>query len=252
MKLSVAIITLNEEENLPRTLAPLAGLADEIILLDSGSTDRTLEIARAAGAKLFQEPWKGYVEQKNSAFEKCSGEWILNIDADEALTPELAVEIRQKISGGGAINGYEIKRRTFYLGRLLKYAWQPDKKLRLVRRAASPRWEGLSIHESLKVAGRTAALNNYLIHYSYKDFNAHMETTCAFARIGAQSYYDKGRRAKASDFIIRPPFQLFKRLVLKRAFLDGVPGLLAAWSGALASYMKFAYLWELQNKKKED
>lgn len=250
MKLSVAIITLNEEENLPRSLAPLAGLADEIIVLDSGSTDRTLEIARAAGAKIFQEPWPGHVAQKNSALDKCSGQWILSLDADEVLSPELVDEIRAALERDDpAVNGYEINRRTFYLGRLLKYAWQPDFKLRLVRRAQKPLWTGLNPHDRLTVQGRSARLSAHLIHYSYKDFNAHMETTRNFARIGAQSYYDKGRRAKSADLIIRPPFQLFKRLILKRAFLDGVPGILAAISGAAHSYMKFAFLWELQNKK---
>lgn len=275
MKLSAALITLNEEDNLARTLEPLQGLADEIVIVDSGSTDRTLEIARAAGAKVFQEDWKGYVEQKNSAFAKCSGDWILNLDADEVLTPELAEEIRAKIAPGPAgstaptkdpdspdstglgspgpadVNGYSINRRTFYMGRLLKYAWQPDLKLRLVRRAASPRWVGREVHESLKVEGRTAPLANYLVHYSYKDFSAHMATTQKLAEVGAASYYARGRRARTSDFLLRPVFHLFKRLILKRAFLDGVPGLMAAWSGAVHSYMKMAFLWELQNKEKK-
>ena len=256
MKLSVAMITLNEEENLERTLAPLAGLAKglevEIIIVDSGSTDGTLEIARQAGAKIFQEDWKGYVEQKNSAFEKCSGEWILNIDADELLSPELVEEIRAKIAAGPSlVNGYAVKRRTFYMGRLLKYAWQPDVKPRLARRAASPRWVGQDVHESLRVQGKVENLQNYLIHYSYKDFASHMETTKKLARVSAKANFDKGRRAGASDFLLRPLFHLFKRLVLKRAFLDGVPGLMAAWSGAVHSYMKSAFLWELQNKDKE-
>lgn len=251
MKLSVAIIAFNEEENLPRTLEALQGLAAEIVVLDSFSSDKTVEIAKAAGAKVFQEQWKGYVEQKNSLFEKCSGEWILNLDADEVLTPELVEEIRSKlVHDDKKINGYLINRRTFYMGRLLKYAWQPDKKLRLVRRAANPRWVGVDVHESLKIDGRTKLLANYLIHYSFKDFAAHMETTRKLAQVGAQSYHTQGRRAKARDFIIRPPFQLFKRLVIKRAVLDGVPGIMAAVSGAVHSYMKFAFLWELQNKKK--
>lgn len=256
MKLSVAMITLNEEENLPRTLAPLSVLAQnfalEIIIVDSGSSDGTLDIARAAGAKIFQEDWKGYVEQKNSAFEKCSGQWILNLDADEVLSPALVDEISAKITTDNAsVNGYAINRRTFYMGRLLKYAWQPDAKLRLVRRAASPRWEGKDVHESLKVQGKVEKLSNYMVHYSYKDFASHMETTKKLARVGALANFERGRRAGASDFTLRPLFHLFKRLVLKRAFLDGVPGLMAAWSGAAHSYMKSAFLWELQNKDKK-
>lgn len=256
MKLSVAMITLNEEENLPRSLAAIAGLAKdmalEIIIVDSGSSDSTLDIARAAGAKIFQEDWKGYVEQKNSAFEKCSGEWILNLDADEVLSPELVKEIGAKLTGGEPLtNGYAINRRTFYMGRLLKYAWQPDIKLRLVRRAAAPRWEGKNVHERLTVQGKVEKLSNYLVHYSYKDFASHMETTKKLARVGAETNFERGRRASATDFTLRPLFHLFKRLVLKRAFLDGVPGLMAACSGAVHSYMKSAFLWELQNKEKK-
>lgn len=252
MKLSVAIITFNEEENLPRTLAPLKGLADEVIVLDSFSSDRTVEIAREAGCKVFQEPWPGHIAQKNSALAKCSGEWILSLDADEVLPPEMVEAVRSAMGSGAAeVNGYLINRRTFYMGRLLQYAWQPDYKLRLVRRGKNPVWSGMNPHDRLNVEGPTQKLPGYLVHYSFKDFAAHMETTRKHAQVGAQSYYDAGRRAKLSDFILRAPFHVFKRLVLKRAFLDGVPGVLAAISGGVHSYMKFAFLWELQNKKKD-
>lgn len=252
MKLSVAIITFNEEENLERTLAPLKGLADEIIVLDSFSGDKTVEIARAAGCKLFQEPWPGHIAQKNSALGKCSGEWILSLDADEVLTPQMVETVRAAIGQTDtAVSGYLLNRRTFYLGRLLKHAWQPDYKLRLVRRDKKPLWSGMDPHDRLSVEGPTQKLPGYLIHYSFKDFAAHMQTTRKHAQIGAQSYYQAGRRAHLSDFLLRAPFHVFKRLVLKGAFLDGLPGVLAAISGGVHSYMKFAFLWELQNQKKD-
>lgn len=250
MKLSVAIITFNEEANLRRTLQPLLGLADEIIVLDSFSTDNTLSIAAEMGAKTFQEPWPGHIAQKNSALKKCSGEWLLSLDADEVLPPELVEEIRHVLNNPAATNGYAINRHTYYLGRLLKYAWQPDWKLRLVRRSAKPRWTGMDPHDRLIIEGSASRLPGYLVHYSFKDFAAHMETTKKHAQVGAKSYYEHGRRAKLSDFLIRAPFHVFKRLILKRAFLDGIPGVLAAISGGVHSYMKFAFLWELQNKEK--
>ena len=248
MKLSVSIITFNEEGNLGRTLQALEDLADEIIVLDSFSTDKTVDIAASMGAKVFQEAWAGHVAQKNSALNKCSGEWILSLDADEVPTPELLKEIRAVLDKPAALDGYRINRQTFYLGRLLKYAWQPDWKLRLVRRSAKPCWVGQDPHDRLSIGGSTANLSGRLLHYSFKDFASHMESTRKLAQIGAKSYYDNGRRAGLSDFLFRVPFHVFKRLILKRAFLDGLPGVLAAISGGVHSYMKFAFLWELQNR----
>ncbi len=251
MKLSVSIISFNEEDNIARTLQALAGLADEIVLLDSFSTDRTTEIAAAMGAKVFQEPWAGYLAQKNSALEKCSGEWILSLDSDEVLTPELTANIKAALADPAGVNGYILKRRTVYMGRTLKYAWQPDRHLRLARRNAQPRWSGTDPHESLKVEGRTADLEGFVLHYSYRDFAVHMAKTQKYAQGAAKTYLSKGKKARRRDFLIRPPFALFKRLVLQQALRDGVPGIIAAFSTALYTYMKYAFLWEMQNKDKK-
>ena len=249
MKLSVAIITLNEEENIARCIEAVRDLADEVVVLDSFSSDRTVEIARSLGATVFQQAFAGYIEQKNDCLDKCSGEWVLCLDADEVVSPELAESIRKVLneeSPDNLADGYIVNRRTFYLGRLLKYAWQPDRKLRLVRRAASPRWSGDNPHDRLEIDGRTARCRGHLVHYSYRDFNAHMEQTRRFARLIAQSYHSRGKKSGYAALLFKPPFVLFKRLVLQRAFLDGTPGLLAALSSAAYVYMKYAYLWELR------
>jgi len=245
MKLSVAIMSFNEEANIRRTLEAVLPLADEIVVVDSFSTDRTAEIAESVGARVFREPWKGYIGQTNSCLEKCRGEWVLCLDCDEVVTPELRESIRRALENPAA-EGYVLNRRTFYLGRLLRYAWQPDRKLRLARKDAALRCEGLEPQPVLKMEGRIARLSGDLIHYSYKDFGAHMAQTQNFARKSAESYYRQGRTANGFDLFSRPFFAFFAHYFLRRAFLDGVPGFLAAFSNAVYVYMKYAFLWEMR------
>jgi len=247
MKLSVAIMSFNEEANIRRTLEAVLSLADEIVVVDSFSTDRTVEIAESLGARVFREPWKGYIGQTNSCLEKCRGEWALCLDCDEVVTPELRESIRRALEQPTA-EGYLLNRRTFYLGRLLRYAWQPDRKLRLARRDASLRCEGIEPHPVLKMEGRVARLFGDLIHYSYKDFSAHMGQTQNFARKSAESYCRQGRTANGFDLFSRPFFAFFQHYFLRRAFLDGVPGFLAAFSNAVYVYMKYAFLCEMQQE----
>lgn len=251
MKLSVAMISFNEEENIARTIEAVKNVADEIVLIDSFSTDKTVEIAEKLGAKVYSEEWKGFAAQKNSAAEKCGGEWILFLDCDEEITPELADSITKAVDTG-EFDGYSLNRRTFYMGRLLKYAWQPDFKLRLVKKDSSPLWEGEYVHETLSLKGSAKGrLSGYLIHYSYKNFTDHMQRTLTYSTLAAKKYLEKGRKIGAASFIFRPWFDFFKALILKRSFLDGIPGIIAAFSYALATYSKYAYLWEMQKRDQE-
>jgi glycosyltransferase involved in cell wall biosynthesis len=249
MKLSVSMTAFNVEHIIRRTLEPLTALADEVIVIDSFSTDKTPEIARAMGATVIQEPWAGYVAQKTSAMSKTRGEWILAMDSDEVLGEELMLAIRDVLEKDDPrVNGYFLNRRTFYMNRLLKYAWQPDWRLRLVRRAAKPYWYGNDPHDILGVEGKTARLPGWLVHYSYRDFSDHMRRTRDHAEDLARTYYKKGRKAGPLDVLFRPPFMLCKRLFLQGAFLDGMPGVMAAMSTAVYSYMKYAFLWEMNAK----
>jgi glycosyltransferase involved in cell wall biosynthesis len=238
-------MSFNEERNIRRTLEAVLPLADEIVLVDSFSTDMTTEIASSLGAKIFMESWKGYIEQTNSCLKKCRGEWILNLDCDEVASPELLESIKKILDLRFPAAGYLINRRTFYMGKLLKYAWQPDRKLRLVRRDAAPRCTGDNPHPVLQVDGKTGRCTGDLVHYSYDNFSAHMAQTQNFARQIAESYYLKGRKSGFSSLLLKPPAAFFRRFVLQRACLDGVPGLMAAISSAVYSYMKYAFLWEL-------
>lgn len=253
MKLSLAVISFNEEANIGRALAPFAGLADEIVVLDSFSGDRTVAIAREMGAEVYQEPFAGYVAQKNSCLDKCRGRWVFCVDCDEAASPELVESVRRVLEAdaagsGGLADGYLVNRRTFYMGKLLKYAWQPDRKLRLFLREKG-RWGGDDPHDTILLDGRKGRLAGDLIHYSYTDFEAHMAQTKNFARRIADSYYARGKKSGPFSILFRPPFVLFKRLFLQRAILDGTPGIIAAMSSALYSYMKYAYLWERWRKR---
>lgn len=248
LPLSVCLITYNEEKNLSRTLSAIIDIAEEIIIIDSFSKDRTCEIAREYGVKIFREEWTGFVDQKNSAIKKCTKEWILMLDADEVVSPQLKVSLINEIQNPCA-DAYYINRKTHYLGKLMNYAWQPDWNLRLANRFAQPVWKGGRVHESLQTQGRTAKLNGEIIHYSYNGIKHHFEKTIRYAEISAQSYYEKGKRASIVNILINPAYAFIRLYFLRRGMLDGVRGFIAAISSAFGTFMKYAFLWEIEHKK---
>jgi len=247
--LSVALITKNEEDRLKKTLSAIKDLADEIIVVDSGSTDRTREIARSFGAKVFTEEWKGYALQRQSALQKCRGKWVLFLDADEVLSDELKEEIKRVLKNPTA-EGYLIKRKTVYLGKVLNHIWDSDWVLRLVKRDANPRWVG-EVHEKLILDGRVKKLTKGVIyHYTYRNLWEHFEKSLLYARLSAEEYYRKGKKASVLKIIGAPLWAFFKIYLLKRGFLEGVRGLLIAGSYALNAFVKYALLWERTRNRK--
>lgn len=252
LDLSVAIITFNEEKRLGSTLESICDIASEIVVIDSFSQDRTVEIAKKYNAKVFQEQWKGFVAQKNSLTSKCSHNFILYLDADEVISSELKREIVKAISKPYA-DGYYLRRKTHYLGKLLNYAWQKDERLRLVKKSAEPLWKGEIVHEELFIKGKTSLLNGYIIHYSYKDIKDHFTKTINYANLSAKSYYNKGKKPSISKLVFSPFFSFFKLYILKKGFLDGVGGLIAGFSAYVYVFLKYAFLWEMYlNKKEQD
>ncbi|RUM46381.1 MAG: glycosyltransferase family 2 protein [Hydrogenothermus sp.] len=249
LPLSIAIITYNEEENLPRTLDAIKDIAEEIIIVDSHSTDKTVEIAKNYGAKVFIENWKGFRDQKNSALEKCTNEWILFLDADEVVSKELKEEIIKAIEAQKA-DGFYINRKTYYIGKFLDYIWQPDWVLRLVRQNANPRWEGGNIHEYLRINGKTDKLQGYLYHYTYKDLSDHFNKSLKYAKISAEEMYKKGKRFKLHKLIINPFWAFFRQYFIKLGFLDGIRGLSVSMSYLFSTFLKYLFLWELEQKEK--
>lgn len=250
LPLSVAIITFNEEDNIGRTLRSISDIAEEIIVVDSGSDDRTVEIAESFGAKIYSEKWKGHIAQKNSALEKCTSEWIFSIDADEEINDELKSSIIKAIKEH-THNAWSINRKTFYLNKLLKYAWQPDWNLRLVKKSLNPRWGGLDPHDKLIVGTSPQRLKGYVIHYSYKGLHHHFTKTLEYAKTSAESYYAEDKRFSIINLIVNPTLNWLKNYIFNLGFLDGFRGFIAGFSAYVYTFLKYIYLWEIEKREKD-
>ena len=246
MTLSVVIITLNEEANLARTLPSVVGLADEIVVLDSGSTDRTREVAELFRAKFCAESWQGFAAQKNSALEKVTGDWILSLDADEEVEPALAEEIRYALGTNPSVAGFYIPRKNFFLGRWIKHGgFYPDPKLRLFRRGAG-KFENRLVHEDIKLGGTTARLRHHLLHHAYPTLDSYIEHMNRYSSLGAQMTAErKPRGFSLIDIALRPKLTFLYNYILRGGFLDGREGLLLHAYHAMYVSWKYAKAWEL-------
>lgn len=246
LPISVAVVTLNEEANLARCLESVREWASEIVVIDSGSTDRTEEVARKFGAVFASSTWSGFTAQKNKCAQKCSHPWILFLDADEALTPELAAAITRAFAEGDPkADGFWVNRRTFYLGEWIWHSWYPEWILRLVRRDYA-HWTGLEPHAYLESQGRSEKLEGDLLHYSFRDLQDHLQRTIKYARIMAESFHAQGQRFHWSKLLFSPWLSFFKHLVLRGGWRDGWRGWLIAFSKWLDVFAKYAFLLEIQ------
>ncbi|MBE9503976.1 MAG: glycosyltransferase family 2 protein [Proteobacteria bacterium] len=245
-KLSVTIITLNEERKIRDALESVKW-ADEIVIVDSGSTDKTLEICRKYTDKVFHQDWPGFVAQKNYATDKASHLWILSIDADERVTPELAEEIKAVLKAPKA-DAYAIPRRVFYLGRWINYSgWYPDFKTRLFNRNVC-RWKGEQVHEELSVNGKVDYLKGDINHLTFDSIADHIKTMNSYTSLAARE--QKGRaEASVIHLLFRPFFAFIKSFFLKQGFRDGMPGFIIAVAAACHVFYKYAKLWERNNVK---
>jgi glycosyltransferase involved in cell wall biosynthesis len=243
---SVTLITLNEEQNLARAIQSVKW-ADEVIVVDSGSTDRTVEVARQMGAKVFFNPWPGYGCQKNYAQRQASHDWVLNIDADEAVSSELAFEIQQALSGlgdGAQVRGFSFPRKTFYLGRWIKHGgWYPNYLVRLADRRAA-RWSEPQVHEALEVDGEVRVLQSPLDHFSFSSIQDQIMTNLTFSRLGSQDLARKGKRPSLFKLVVKPIGKFVETYFLKRGFMDGLPGFIISVNAAHSMFLKYAYLLE--------
>jgi glycosyltransferase involved in cell wall biosynthesis len=246
LPLSVAIITLNEENKLPRCLESLQGLAAEIVVIDSGSTDSTGEIAKQYGASFSFNPWRGHVAQKNIALRQCSQPWVLCVDADEVVSSELANSIRKLFADGEPEQtGFYVNRRTFYLGRWIWHAWYPEWRLRLVRKDQAE-WRGLDPHDQLTVVGPTARLEGDLLHYALADLHDHFQNVISNSRTMADSYARSGKRFRWYYLVVWPWWDFFKHLVLRQGWRDGWRGWIISFMSMVGTFAKYAFLWEKQ------
>ena len=273
MKISVVIITHNEEANIGRTLQSVQPLVKdgqgEVIVVDSGSTDHTVGIAESYGAKVFVEEWKGYAAQKNSAIEKAGGDWILSLDADEELEPELAELIAgqpdaSKISspewcltmalaGKSVANfslakgepvGFWLPRKNFFLGRWIRHGgFWPDRKLRIFRRGKG-RVKDVPVHEIIEVDGNTLTLEHALLHHSYPTLSDYIDHMNRYSSLGAEMAAAKGQRGGLSNIVLRPLFTFIYNYFFRLGFLDGREGLLLHLYHAVYVSWKYAKVWE--------
>jgi hypothetical protein len=251
LPLSIAIITLNEEANLPRCLASVRGLASEIVVIDSGSIDRTAKLAKEFGAKFEFQKWQGHVAQKNTALQRCSQPWVLCLDADEEASPELVASIRQLLTKGQpAPDGFWVNRRTFYLGDWIRHVWYPEWRLRLVRKERAE-WDGADPHDRLEVTGPTERLEGDLLHYSYRDLQDHLQRTIKYAQISAASYTRAGKKCHWYNLLFSPCVAFFRQLVIRQGWRDGWRGWLIAGVTTVHVFAKYAFLLEMRETRQE-
>ena len=253
LPLSLTVITLNEEKNLDRCLSSVCNIVSEIIVVDSGSSDATKDIALKYGAKFIFNAWPGNVEQNRFAFDQSNQPWVLSLDADEELTPELADSIRAALSDPkeSGYNGWYVNRRTQYLDEWMWNIWYPEWRLRLVKRA-NANWIGPDPHGRLDVVGVTKKLDGDLLHYTYKDLNDQFSKLMSYAQISSLKKHKDGKHMSPMKLIFSPWFRFLRDLVLKRAWRDGYRGILICYAGAISSFMKQAYLFELEVRDKKD
>ncbi len=254
--LSVAIITLNEETNLPRTLASVR-FADEVIVLDSGSTDRTIEIAASfPNTRVISEPWKGFSAQKNSAIDKCTSQWILSLDADEELSPELQIEMRTLLTGDPPADAYLLRRRNLFLGKWMKHGgFYPDSKLRLFRRnsasfAPTAHFAERPVHETISFEGKLDTLRHDIIHHAYPELESYIEHMDRYSTLGADLLVSQSKTSRSFiafflNVYLVPRLSFFKNYIFRFGFLDGREGLLLHFYHSTYVSWKYAKAWRV-------
>ena len=245
-KVSVTIITLNEADHIAAAIDS-ASWADEIIVVDSGSTDDTVAIVRAKGVRVETRAWSGYIDQKNFAHLLASNDWIFSLDADERITPALAGEIHALLATEPTRKGYRVPRVAYHLGRWVRTTdFYPDYQTRLYDRR-SARWTGLYVHESVSVDGGPGQLANELQHYSFRDLRDQLDRINHYTTLAARQMYERGQRSGPLALIAHPPAAFLRNYLLRRGFLDGTAGLTISMMNSYSVFLKFAKLWEIQN-----
>jgi glycosyltransferase involved in cell wall biosynthesis len=242
MKISATIVTLNEERNIARAIESLRAV-DEIVVVDSGSTDRTREIATRSGARTVEQSWRGYAGQKNFAAACATHDWILSIDADEALSEELEGDILELRRGGPKFDAYSMPRMAQYLGRWITHSgWYPDRKVRLYRRERAE-WVGQYVHESVRVNGSIGVLDGRLLHFTCSSLSEHLRTLDAYTTLAARELVASGRPVPMRRLAFDPAWTFVRSYLIQRGFLDGPQGLAIAWMAALYTFLKYGKAW---------
>ncbi len=251
MKISACIITLNEEKNLPRCLKSIQSVVDEIVVIDSGSSDQTREIAVQFGVKMIEKSWSGYVAQKNFAISQSTHPWILSVDADEELSPQLMESIRklrQNESNASSIKGFAVSRLVYYRNHWIRHGdWFPDILVRLFQKDFA-HFEGGHVHERLKVDGAIAKLEGALYHYTYQNREDREKRIQHYAKLWAVSALERGAKANSLSPFFHALARFCRGYFLKLGFLDGAIGFEVARGNAKEVYLKYQNLLELRKR----
>jgi glycosyltransferase involved in cell wall biosynthesis len=247
-KISVAIITKNEERNIRACLESIRW-ADDVVVVDSGSTDQTLKICREYPVRIFVEEWKGFARQKNSAIAKTHNEWVLSLDADERIPLELKEEIEKETSQDPVSNGYFIARKNYFAGRWIRYCgWFPDYNLRLFRKS-SGRFQERAVHERVQVEGKAERLRNFLIHETYQSVGDFLQRMDRYSTLAAREMRQEGKQFRVFDLLFRPPFTFVQMYLIRLGFLEGYWGFLLSGLYSFYTFAKYSKLRELQGRR---
>jgi glycosyltransferase involved in cell wall biosynthesis len=247
--ISATLITYNEELNIAEALQSLAW-ADEIVVVDSGSKDATLDICQRFTDRIIHRDWTGYVDQKNFAVEQATHDWIFSLDADERPSPELCMEIRELSEKGFPKSGYNIPRVAFFMERWIRHGdWYPDYQLRLFDRRQG-KWKGARVHESVKINEKPGFLNGEIHHFTYRSLSEYLKRLETYSSLAALDYRHQGKSAALLKLMGHPMAAFIKAYLLKRGFLDGAPGFAIAVMGAVSVFFKYAKLYELKLNEK--
>ena len=253
VRLSIALITYNEEKNISRTLESVKW-ADEIVVVDSGSTDGTAAICREYGAKVVHQDWLGFARQKNLAIDRTSGDWVLSLDADEPIEPGLEQEIRSIITSPQPLDGYRIPRKTFFLGKQIRHGgWYPDYNLRLFRKGRG-RFEERIVHEAIRVQGRIGNTEHAILHHAYPDLASYMDSINRYSSLAVDVMREKGiSRVQTGgiNILFRPVLTFVLKYFLRFGFLDGKHGLVLNLFHSYYVFAKYAKAWECRTADRE-
>ena len=242
--ISAILITHNEAHNLPDCLASLRGWVDEIVIVDNHSSDETLAIAQQHGAKILQTPdWPGFGIQKNRALDLASCDWVLSIDADERVTPELAAEIQSVVNANPSVQAFEIPRLSWYCGKFIRHAgWHPDFVLRLFERTHARFSEDL-VHERVLAQGAVKQLHHSLLHYSFRNYSQVLDKIDRYSSAAAEQLYARGKTSSLGKAIGHGLWAFVRTYIFKSAWLDGAQGFALAVSNAEGTYYRYLKLW---------
>lgn len=250
VKVSAAIITYNEAENIADCIRSLAGLVDEIVIIDSGSTDETQTIAaQFSGVRfLVNAPFPGHIQQKNFAMNACKNDWVLSLDADERISDALKSSIVEFTQNPGNYIAAKFNRLNNYCGQWIHHSgWYPDEKIRLWNRNFG-KWGGTNPHDKVEVSGKVVKLSGDLLHYTFKTKAQHQQTMLKYAQIAGNALFEQGKSAGFSNRFLNPAFRILRDFILKKGFLDGKAGWRIAWENALYTYRKYEILHQLRKK----